>query len=84
MCTKFEGNPIAITVNIPQTVSKATRELLGINRNIKKQMKQCKKLYRYNKAKHLQNYRKVKNNVTTLICESHRNYQCKNFLMMAA
>jgi len=35
----------AIIANIPQTLSKATRELSWINRNIKKQMKQRKKLY---------------------------------------
>ena len=46
-------------------------------------MKQRKKLY--NKAKHLQteeawqDYRKAKNNVTTLIRESHRKYQSKFF-----
>jgi len=73
----------AINENIPQTMSRATKELPWITRNIKRQMKQRKRLY--NKAKHLQtaeawqDYRTAKNNVTTLIRESHKNYQNKMF-----
>jgi len=61
----------AITANIPQTMSRATRELPWINQDIKRQMRQHKKLH--NKAKHLQteeswqDYCKIKNNVTRLI-----------------
>ena len=73
----------AISANIPQTMSRATRELPWINQNIKRQMRQRKKLY--NKAKHLQSeeswqdYRNIKNNITRLIRESHRKYQNKMF-----
>ena len=73
----------AINKNIPQTMSRASKELPWINHNIKRQMKQRKKLY--NKAKHLQteeawrDYRNIKNNITMLIRESHRKYQNKMF-----
>ena len=72
-----------ISANIPQIMSRATRELPWINQNIKRQMRQRKKLY--NKAKHLQSeeswqdYRNIKNNITRLIRESHRKYQNKMF-----
>jgi len=73
----------AITSNIPQTMSRPSKELPWINHSIKKQMKQRKKLY--NKAKRLQteeawlNYRTTKNNVTNLIREAHKKYQNKMF-----
>ena len=61
-------------------MSRATKELLWITRNIKRQ---CKKSY--NKAKRLQteeawqDYRNMKNNITKLIREAHRKYQNKMF-----
>ena len=64
-------------------MSRATRELPWINQNIKRQMRQRKKLY--NKAKHLQSeeswqdYRNIKNNITRFIRESHRKYQNNMF-----
>ena len=73
----------AITKNIPQTMSRATKELPWITRNIKRQMKQSKKSH--NKAKCLQteeawrDYRNMKNDITKLIHEAHRKYQNKMF-----
>ena len=73
----------AITTNIPQTMSKPNKELPWITSNIKKQMKQRKKLY--NKARRLQteeawhNYHSIKNNITNLIREAHSKYQNKMF-----
>jgi len=64
-------------------MSKSAKELPWINHNIKKQMKQRKRLY--NRAKCLQteeawlNYRSTKNNVTNIIREAHKKYQNKMF-----
>ena len=72
-----------IAKNIPQTMSRATKELPWITRIIKRQMKQWKKLY--NKAKSLQteeawwDYCNMKNNITMFICEAHSKYQNKMF-----
>jgi len=73
----------AITKNIPQTMSRSSKQLPWITHSIKQQMKQRKKLY--NKAKHLQTeeawqaYRSMKNGITNVIRESHAKYQNRMF-----
>jgi len=76
----------AIAKNIPQTMSRSSKQLPWITHSIKQQIKQCKKLY--NKAKYSQTeeawqaYHNIKNNITNLIRESHTKYQNKMFPMM--